>query len=364
MTDDLAGLTAAAYAAALDPAMLAEWNGRVARWIGVSTTALTLIDRRGGVIGWQHIVHPDPVRLADYYRLELDRVDPQLPVVLSVTRSTIYHSAQMIDMSRPDIGAYFSFVNQAGIDQSGTAAMLIGGDRYAATLTAHNSVADGALTGERWDRLVALAPVVARAMALATLHGEKLAEGWWDARLAAAKEPAALFDADGRLLRATAAMAALLRAGDGLGLRGDRLVADDPPAAASLAALLGAAAAGGGARGTLIPRRSGRSPYIATAWPLMPTVRHLVPDRAAVLVTVIDPAAPPGAPVVAWRAAFDLTRRETEVAALLFDGHSAESAAAILGITVGTARVHVRHLLAKTRTTRQADLLRLLSRLG
>jgi DNA-binding CsgD family transcriptional regulator len=89
----------------------------------------------------------------------------------------------------------------------------------------------------------------------------------------------------------------------------------------------------------------------------------LAPVEAAALVIIVDPSRPRPLDAALIRAAFDLTPREADVAVLLVTGHSVESAAAMLGVSLATARVHMRRLLAKTGSARQADLLLLLTRL-
>lgn len=56
---------------------------------------------------------------------------------------------------------------------------------------------------------------------------------------------------------------------------------------------------------------------------------------------------------------FDLSPREAEVLDLLSRGHSLESLAQVLGISVNTAKVHLHAVFRKTRTHRQAELLQL-----
>lgn len=61
---------------------------------------------------------------------------------------------------------------------------------------------------------------------------------------------------------------------------------------------------------------------------------------------------------------FELTARELQVVRLLGDGHSVETLAAHMGISVNTARTHLRAIFAKTRTSRQSELLQLCSSLS
>ncbi|WP_375402289.1 helix-turn-helix transcriptional regulator [uncultured Sphingomonas sp.] len=88
----------------------------------------------------------------------------------------------------------------------------------------------------------------------------------------------------------------------------------------------------------------------------------LAPLEAAALVTIVDPIAARRGPAL-YAQAFGLTPREAELAGALMAGHSVESAAAALAMSVATARIHLRRLFSKTDTTRQAELMRLLARM-
>jgi DNA-binding CsgD family transcriptional regulator len=59
--------------------------------------------------------------------------------------------------------------------------------------------------------------------------------------------------------------------------------------------------------------------------------------------------------------AYRLTRTEIRVAFELVQGQSVENIAEILCVSVHTVRTHVKNLFAKTGTSRQADLIRLLA---
>jgi DNA-binding CsgD family transcriptional regulator len=62
-------------------------------------------------------------------------------------------------------------------------------------------------------------------------------------------------------------------------------------------------------------------------------------------------------------AAFGLTPAETRLLADLFGGRTLNETAAALGITRPTAKTHLEHIFLKTGVTRQADLMRLWTRL-
>ena len=87
---------------------------------------------------------------------------------------------------------------------------------------------------------------------------------------------------------------------------------------------------------------------------------------AAALAVLIDGDEPPprirlDAATVAH--AFALTDREAAVTCLLAEGATLAEVARHLGMQVGTVRVHLRSVFAKTGTNRQAELVALLGRL-
>jgi DNA-binding CsgD family transcriptional regulator len=74
------------------------------------------------------------------------------------------------------------------------------------------------------------------------------------------------------------------------------------------------------------------------------------------LVMVVDPAQPRAGIEPLLRAWFGLTQREAELTALLGGALSLEEAAAMLGMSSGTARAHLRHVFAKCGARSQAEL--------
>jgi DNA-binding CsgD family transcriptional regulator len=86
---------------------------------------------------------------------------------------------------------------------------------------------------------------------------------------------------------------------------------------------------------------------------------------AAALAVLIDDGAPPRIALdpAAVAHAFALTEREAAVACLIADGAALAEVARQLGMQVGTVRVHLRSVFAKTGTSRQAELVALLGRL-
>ena len=83
-------------------------------------------------------------------------------------------------------------------------------------------------------------------------------------------------------------------------------------------------------------------------------------DQIAYAIVVIDPERAIHLDAESISQAYQLTPSEARVSALIAVGERIEAAAAVLGITPSTARTHLKRILRKTRTNRQAELVKLL----
>ena len=81
--------------------------------------------------------------------------------------------------------------------------------------------------------------------------------------------------------------------------------------------------------------------------------------RALVFVTDPEDVREPDSAIL--RQAYGLTPAEVEVAALLMQDRSVKEMSEWLGVTTHTIRFHMKQLFAKTGTSRQGALIRLLS---
>jgi DNA-binding CsgD family transcriptional regulator len=215
-----------------------------------------------------------------------------------------------------------------------------------------------------------------------------------------------LVDCEGRVLKANRAAQAMVQRCDGLSMSGEMLEASDGQAAVTLREAIRrasdgevqAAAAFGGIvhisrararpltvilvpiqppRGSvdLTEPRAARRIFV-TRRPVGPQLRQLLkPNRPQ----LVSPATTPGVRrrcLVALlipegeiglqksghllRHLYGLTQREADVASDLLQGHRVSDIARLRELSVNTVRTHLKRLLEKTRTTRQADLLRVL----
>lgn len=85
---------------------------------------------------------------------------------------------------------------------------------------------------------------------------------------------------------------------------------------------------------------------------------------AAVLLYIVDPANKSGVPAAWIMDAYGLTRAEAKVAIALSSGAAMSEVAAQLGLSPNTVKTHLGRVFAKTGTTRQAELARLMASIG
>lgn len=175
-----------------------------------------------------------------------------------------------------------------------------------------------------------------------------------------------LLDTGGRIMFANRAAEEVLGARDGLTVQDKELFGARVSDTTSLRRAIADAVATSGGEGTgagglvLLGRPSGRS---ALRVLVAPVPRRHVPmgsARAAACVFITDPERSPVPAGAHVQRVFGLSAAETRVAMALLDGENVDLLAERLCISRNTARTHLRRLFAKTATSRQADLVRVL----
>ena len=170
-------------------------------------------------------------------------------------------------------------------------------------------------------------------------------------------------DARGRIAAANDRARDVLRSGDGLFDEGGSLFARRPEEDARLQARLARALPPFGAKGaggsTSVSRSDGLPPLVLHVHPVGPQETDFQVWPVAALVLVVDPANGTAIDPAAAADALGLTRMESRVAVLLAQGMSVHQIAAATGRKESTIRSHVKHMFAKHRLSRQAELVRL-----
>jgi DNA-binding CsgD family transcriptional regulator/PAS domain-containing protein len=172
---------------------------------------------------------------------------------------------------------------------------------------------------------------------------------------------------DGRIIHLNKAAAKILNENDGIVARQGRLFAERSAESSRLESLISQASATsmgtglGPAGGMTISRRL-RPPLQVLITP----VRKMDLDancRVSAMVFVADPAQRVRPAPDILRALFGLTPAECRVALLLGDGHAPPEIAGMVGVTVNTLKTQLASIYRKTGTSRQAQLVRILSQL-
>lgn len=187
---------------------------------------------------------------------------------------------------------------------------------------------------------------------------------------ASALEARLLLDARGRVRAVSDAALALFGQQDGLAISDGRLVATRRRDADRIDALVRSALEAlthGGAGGSItIQRPSGRRDWLLTAGPLPHPPSPFEAFRPAVQVRIVDPAAgPPPQASQRWRELFGLTPAEARLSeSLMTEEAGLRETANKLGIAYATARVHLANIFHKVGVDSQAQLVRVLTRIG
>jgi DNA-binding CsgD family transcriptional regulator/PAS domain-containing protein len=177
-----------------------------------------------------------------------------------------------------------------------------------------------------------------------------------------------LLDDSGRLLRMNHVAERVVRERDGLTLQGGRLRTGDRDSTQKLERLIEDALAAQNARrpsvveALRVERPSGNGHIGLLIRPV--PVSQWTDGKAGPSVAVFI-GQPGDAPVVSpeiLQNLFAFTRAEASVASLLAEGLSVEDTARTLGISIHTARSHVRSLFSKTGVSRQTELVLLILR--
>lgn len=161
----------------------------------------------------------------------------------------------------------------------------------------------------------------------------------------------------GRVLRANASARALLAGRDGITEEDGGLRCTHPRAEDALRSALATAVTRGAPEVVVIaPRPSGRRPLLL----FVSALRDPVTQATLAVAVLARDAEPQGRRVEdLLRTVFSLTPTEARLALAIADGNSPVEASELLGMSVLTARTHLKRIFHKTATTRQAELVRL-----
>src|SRR5688572_7083255 len=175
----------------------------------------------------------------------------------------------------------------------------------------------------------------------------------------------ALLDARGHLLLANRGARHIFAQNDGISLDGTSVRAgatsDETALRRAIAGAVEASVAGRLIEGAVlsVDRRSGRRPYVVLVGPLRPHSGDPTATDAVVVLYVADLEQGVLRRREVLHELYGLTEAETQLVELLCQGSSLDEAAEARGVTLNTARSQLKQVFAKTHTSRQSELVRL-----
>lgn len=257
---------------------------------------------------------------------------------------------------------YQDFLRPHGLRWFAGVSVACGDERWC--LSIQRSIAQGPFTPEEMARLAAASRGFGAAAGIARALGFTEASSVL-AAMDASDTAVVLLDRAGGVYRLNGAAEALVADGV-VEVLNRRLVATTRPATEALERMLhrllwreGAATLTPPIR---LPRRDGRRPVLAHPM-MLPRFgdNPFAPALVALVLRDLERRRRPSSGDLA--VAFGMTPAEQRVARGLASGESLETVCRILGISLGTARVHLRSIFAKTNTSRQAELVAVLAAL-
>jgi DNA-binding CsgD family transcriptional regulator len=174
-----------------------------------------------------------------------------------------------------------------------------------------------------------------------------------------------LLDARGHLLLANRGARQIFARNDGIALDGTAVRAsganDDAALRRAIVGAVEAAVAGRLIESTVlsVSRHSERRPYAVMVGPLRPHIGDPTAADAVVVLYLADLEQGVLRRREVLRELYGLTEAETQLVELLCQGSSLDEAAGARGVTMNTARSQLKQVFAKTHTSRQSELVRL-----
>lgn len=234
---------------------------------------------------------------------------------------------------------------------------------FYAILRPHRS---GLVTPAEINTMKAIAPHLQRAYAISNLFSaQKTKLRLLETVVAKVGFGVVLTTENGQIVYANSAAEEQMQSNRGLKYENGQITASHSATAQKLQALIaravrpqGEASSGGS---LILPDRQGVPAIVIHAMPASPSSTSLLLDkeRAAACLFIVSRGHRTTQRIHSFGVLFKLTQGEMRVLAELITGESPTTAAQRLKVTEPTVRTHLQHILAKTDTHRQAELIRL-----
>lgn len=364
---ELSALLAALYAAPLEPEMWQVFLDRLCAVTNTASSYMVTIDPEQGNVtlaGGGLNFNPETLRL---YNEHYGANDPYAAPAMAKPRVGVIQAEELV--SRPDLfrsELYNEVLHPYDLEHM--VLLSCGCAEEAGLFPFWRSPKQGPMDSASLNLLETLLPHVQTALRLRTkVMASNATDLFSEAALDAMSTAALLVTGKGRVRHMNQLAAVYLRRGDGLRLHQNVLTATDSAEDEQLALLIAGASANG-KNGSEAVRGGGalRVSRARSQGVLQVTVlavsehKQIAGYESSALVLISDPSSLPRPRTTLMQQLYGLTPAESRLADLLLEGIEVREAAEHLHITIGTARFHLKRVLAKTGSHRQTELLRLM----
>jgi len=364
---EMRAIISGAYDAAFDDSLWEPWSHTITSMLGGAGGTFFVLNSVNQQIESMVNCWGKTAGIIDEYMEGWWQFDPQMSAACGLRNTAVYLDTDYVDLACRDTASYMDWQREkGGFDHHMTAVVILPQDRRVG-ISIHRATQSSYTPTSEYRKLAAMFPEISRAMRLGYQHSDMLQTAFWDGVIVGkVGQMALLLDETGRVIRHSDAAHRLVALRDGLDILAGRVRSLRPDDDAALQSIIGQAIDPISPRSgaASVSRPSGKHPLILVCYPLPRTSRMLAPAEAAALLTIIDPSIRLCNATSLYRQIFHLTAREAEIANALAVGHSVESAAAMLEMTMPTARTHMRRIFEKTGTSGQTSLIRLLGRIN
>lgn len=296
-------------------------------------------------------------------------LNPMFPATLFFEVGQILTENDILPTSEFAQTRFFKeWVQPQGLLSTSMASILEKSATSIAGIAVGRSEREGPVDTEALRRMALIVPHVRRAVMIGKVIDLQKVEA---AALADTLDGVAagtfLVDADARIVHANASGLVMINNGSVLRVMRGKLAANDPQADRALRDSFAAAAIGDvaiGTRGIAVPMTSADGlRYVAHILPLTTGARRKAGASYSAVAALFVRRAEldTSHPIEALARAHKLTAAEVRVLMMIVQIGGVADVAPVLGVSETTVKTHLQHIFAKTDTTRQADLVKLVA---
>jgi DNA-binding CsgD family transcriptional regulator/PAS domain-containing protein len=368
--DQVSALIGEIYDAALAPAAWSDVLPRVAQFVGGHGASLAAkandSERSSDIFFYFGLPN---TAFATIYLERYSAIDPCTTAFLMAQPGQILSTCDAIDYDEFRTTRFYREWAEPQELVDGAAAILDKSEGAIAMAVVFRHARDGLVDAEDRARFALLVPHLQRAARIMRLVADKTDEAAALAQtLDGLRTAVFIVNSEGRICHANQSGRSMLREGDVVRAQHGRLATHQRATTEALSKLCAEAEAGRGVgiEGRSVPftSQSGER-KVAHVLPLSAGAKHRLGfDRAGAAAVFVQngdaPFAPPAFQALAQT--YALTVSELRVLLAIAERGGAADAAEALGIGEATVRTHLHRLFAKTGTSRQSDLVRLVAR--